>query len=776
MTYAAKFLTPPPNTRSFRVLCTLAIIIQTILPTPFISPRSVLAEPVTLPPNALASPNERDDFEAISNVEYAKSHSGKFAQAVDPVDTIEEPVPEPPPVAVEWAAQGLPLPYLLTLEVDHSVIQPGQVVNLTLNAWRVAPEPLKALLVTIELPAELKTERGKGTIQWTLSDLALTTVFSQTVGVQLIDDAFPFESAITKIRAYTSAVDGYAISEAVLTLGIESRVGAPSTSDVAQVVLREKGAVLRGKYGDVALLIEPAAASEETYFQYIDRYRWEDGVAFTETHSSIVIPVSPIDDKPSRVLTAEDLLVDNGVPFARLWQLDATYQEERIKRFDKRIELTVDVAWLLARGVDPEQFTLYTREDAGQAWSRVPNVRYDDRRQAFVAKTSHFSEYGLGLNNETIGDSLPEISAFSNDLFTGAATVNYPIDLPVGPVGMGPALSLNYSSANVDAARFDNNKNTSYGYRVQADLAGLGWSIDGLGYIAHVDVGDNGTPNRYSFVLGGTSEEFDLDQPFTNSFAKIEKNLQTVIDSQDSNIRVYNTGSWTVTTPDGAKHTFGGAPVDPRTPVANSNQGVIMEDWGTQFPNRVVNKWFLQKSVDSNGNYVEYHYRSDERTANCGGSAAYDPGWYYRAIRPDKILWGGNETTGLQPTMQVLFTYESRSDYKIRQWDQDCRQTMWSLQRLKSLQVKVWDFDAGAWRLLREYVLTQGYSDGVLVNGVTKFQHSILESIAYYGVTDAGQPTTSPLNTYSFTYEQGGIHSEVYLTTANNGWGGVVTY
>ncbi|MCB0141294.1 MAG: hypothetical protein KDE50_15415, partial [Caldilineaceae bacterium] len=59
--------------------------------------------------------------------------------------------------------------------------------------------------------------------------------------------------------------------------------------------------------------------------------------------------------------------------------------------------------------------------------------------------------------------------------------------------------------------------------------------------------------------------------------------------------------------------------------------------------------------------------------------------------------------------------------------------------------------------------------------------HSLLTSIKNYGYSNYDSANiynyrVGPLNTYSFGYSQLGNHAQVYLTTADNGWGGKSTY
>ena len=117
----------------------------------------------------------------------------------------------------------------------------------------------------------------------------------------------------------------------------------------------------------------------------------------------------------------------------------------------------------------------------------------------------------FGANTEVQNLQPPSISGFSTDLFTGNASVNYSLDLPLGRGGLTPFVSLDYSSASVYdpviGADFDEDgdhdnddvskwKENLY---VQSSQVGLGWSVGGLGSVFRDARG------RYTLILNGQS-------------------------------------------------------------------------------------------------------------------------------------------------------------------------------------------------------------------------------------------------------------------------------
>ncbi len=694
---------------------------------------------------------------------------------------------------------ALPVPLLLTLASDRALLRPGEIAHLTLNAWRATEEKIDGMVLTVTLPKVLETVKPETPLRWALPELKNTEIFSQSIAVQLAAGSLLFESAVVTATVQTAATDHFSANGATVLLGLAAAEQRPPEEPVTSAPLAAAGLVLQGRYGDVTVLVEPNSAEPSTKFTYSDGYRWAEAAAAATDLVTATTPISTAAvisgsgsanalylplvrggegveaaksegaAEPQPPVDKTELIEDNGVSFVCQWTLSADYQGEKRDTFAKRIHLVIDARWLLDRGFDPTRLTLYTWADAKQPWEEVPSTSYDAAQQAFHAVTPHFSEYGLGLSQGVVGAALPDVSSFGNDLFTGAATINYPLEAPAGSGGMAPQLSLNYSSATVDSQRWENNKNQSDGYRIQAGLAGIGWDFSALNHIAFIDEGTDPystTDNRYSLVLNGTSTTFLDGQTVTESFARIQKNLTTVTNSSH---HVVHTGEWIITTPDGTKHYFGGPAIDPTTAATNANQSVMLHNIGDANTYRVVNKWYLRKSVDTNGNYVDYTYLSDARTTNCSTNNNYRGagGWYYRAMRPNTISWGGNQTTGAGHPMQATFTYEGRSDTGIYKKTDVCTQSIYSDYRLKTVRMQV--YSEGAWRALREYELGYLYTSGT-------YQHSWLNTIKLYGFTGTGSRTGSPLNTYTFDYTIGAIHSEVYLQSADNGWGGKVIY
>ncbi|MFC1727685.1 SpvB/TcaC N-terminal domain-containing protein, partial [Patescibacteria group bacterium] len=249
--------------------------------------------------------------------------------------------------------------------------------------------------------------------------------------------------------------------------------------------------------------------------------------------------------------------------------------------------------------------------------------------------------------------NLPSVSAFTSDVFNGAASVAYPLALPAGPAGISPGLSLSYSTSVIDdmwtgigtkyRTYFLGDNDYAFSHQVGAGIFGLGWNLGGMGYIARDTAGSlkDFSDDDFSLVFAGGSAnlvpESDCSvppQPY--SFDDISShrcsvwrtvpNLKTKIirkgEKKQSEVTVWRY-HWEVTTGDGTKYIFGspqeenwydGAPADPDTKFDNfkdsawyrlyngngSRSGVGTRAWlvykiaGDEY-HAITYKWLLHK-------------------------------------------------------------------------------------------------------------------------------------------------------------------------------------
>jgi Salmonella virulence plasmid 65kDa B protein/Insecticide toxin TcdB middle/N-terminal region/FG-GAP-like repeat len=167
------------------------------------------------------------------------------------------------------------------------------------------------------------------------------------------------------------------------------------------------------------------------------------------------------------------------------------------------------------------------------------------------------------------------------DPTTGALTYGYPITVPPGRGGMQPDLKLQYNSQDT----------------TQDSIFGFGWSIN-IPYITRVN--KKGVDKLYSADSSDWFFESSLDGELVlASSAGTKLTYRSKVEDGSFNSYLFDTSTnaWVVTAKNGTVFLFDliGTSSALYSP-ANSNQ---------------VAKWFIDKEVDANGNYITYNYFKD---------------------------------------------------------------------------------------------------------------------------------------------------------------------
>jgi len=277
----------------------------------------------------------------------------------------------------------------------------------------------------------------------------------------------------------------------------------------------------------------------------------------------------------------------------------------------------------------------------------------------------HFSTYAA-LKNLT-PQSTPIGSGVKiplPDMLTGSFSHAIPITIPPGRKGMQPALALSYRSSNPNS------------------WVGLGFSLNPAYIVRSTRLGPptyNDTQDTFYFITdAGTTELVWLIDNLYQ--AKVESSFTKFLKESDD--------SWKVMGKDGSILRFGQV-LDSRE---TSTSGIFA--------------WYLTKVIDTNGNYIEYHYLKDQ-------------GKTYLS----RIDYTGNEM-GVSPANSVEFTLETRDDITSSYISTSKIATS---RRLKEIQVKQ-NSDL-VWR----YVLEYNYSPDT--------NRSLLKSITQYGSDNKNLPT-----------------------------------
>lgn len=416
---------------------------------------------------------------------------------------------------------------------------------------------------------------------------------------------------------------------------------------------------------------------------------------------------------------------------------------------------------------------------------------------------------------------MPGVQGFQSSDFTGDTALTYGFDLPKGPGGFTPSVGLAYSSAFVaDYFRGAQERHVTTHDFAQAGLAGFGWDITGIGSI---------TKNYGIFILPPGSTSGYYEETFNLSLGGASytlipdpgNNIPTASawkTSPDSKMKIYHTlcngssgasgtGYWSVTDTSGTWYMFGGQSGDDCSFVTAGNQ-----HWATAV--RLMNnrkndtsyleayKWMLRMANDVHGNSIVYNYKQQWKNVHaCSGDNAYHTdltqasgaapitGFYSNttAVLPDTIVYGkgGHAVT-------VQFNYETRSDPYAEGW-KDCSSSgkynaaTFSTARIDNVTIsqngKTYSSYELGYKDSASHFTNAMYDVDYYPNGAsfppdgTRFEnthhgHSLLTSVTRAG-KDGGK-----LPAYTFSYNDGaGVDANnVLLMTADNGYGGKVSY
>jgi len=450
--------------------------------------------------------------------------------------------------------------------------------------------------------------------------------------------------------------------------------------------------------------------------------------------------------------------------FIGKWEIQAMEGGREIHQLPHPALLVISADTAISAGIDPYQLQLFTRKNEQDEWKPV-RVEYRPKEQIFVARVSHFSQWGLGDGLSASGELIPSVKSFSANGFTGYAQVSYPIETPTGLGGISPNLQIGYSSGTADDMH---NYNGDYSYEVQASWVGHGWNLSGLYYI----VRDFGA-NKYMLVLNGISTEI-VRTGNTNTDWRTDPEQFLQIEHWYPSSTVgyyrYDVDDWIVRTKDGMTYYFGSNQWDSdQEPIGNWTEVIFKnfyfsDGWKSV---RTGSKWWLRAVEDPMGNRMEFTYdiETDWIGGECLRQVNNQPWWptdkryYDRTTYVREIRWSGNPGQGIPYRMRVLFHRQSRPDWKVYGWDKRCVQARFGKQRLQEIEVQVWDAIANGWHTQRRYRLY--YIQNEL--------HSLLNRIEL-----VGKDGQSVLHTYHMTYSGG--HNIVRLKTIDNGWGGSSEY
>lgn len=290
---------------------------------------------------------------------------------------------------------------------------------------------------------------------------------------------------------------------------------------------------------------------------------------------------------------------------------------------------------------DEAGLTLFWFDPSLETWRPLPTV-VDQDRNVLQGITDHLSVFDFTVQNWEAA-RLPSISAFQVAPFTGAATYSMPIELPSGPGGLQPTLSLTYNSQAVDAA----------GSRTQSSWVGMGWSLE----TGSIRRNMNGTieyedDDTYTLQVNGVASLLipvpDADgDPNTINFKTADDNFYRIREYVSTGPMGYlgETSYWLVWDNVGNQYRF-----DPGAyyPDYNSCWIQMLRRW----------EWPLSRVTNSFGQSITYAYDTEVKVTNkCDShpTEQADQSYHTIAAYPLSITYPHNR-------YRVRFLRTSRSD------------------------------------------------------------------------------------------------------------------
>jgi uncharacterized repeat protein (TIGR01451 family) len=356
----------------------------------------------------------------------------------------------------------------LRLTVNPDPVAVGDTAALTITVTNDAPDPAENLVVTLPAPDGALALPGPNTLnpvqgwQWNVGHLdgqSSTTL----VGTLRLARRPAGDALLLHAQATASGLD-LPIQEVSGALVIDRTLGPATVSFIPGVAAR-----LHSADGRVDVQF-PARA-------------FARGLTLRHGRTPLT-----------------DALPPAGARFTRgfgAFFLDATdAQGIAVHQFSQPVTITVGYTpeQLQARGIAESDLTLTWFNPTTQSWETIPTA-VDPATQTATVVVNHFTPFELGDGSSASDAFIPSVQGFQVSSFTGAASYAYPFDVPAGPAGIKPSLSLSYSSAATDGVSGERVKQ-------QASWVGKGWSLD-TGSVAR-----NKLPNgdaTYALILDGQS-------------------------------------------------------------------------------------------------------------------------------------------------------------------------------------------------------------------------------------------------------------------------------
>ncbi|KAB8145948.1 hypothetical protein F8S13_02405 [Chloroflexia bacterium SDU3-3] len=555
-----------------------------------------------------------------------------------PITPIQSPIlntpwAPAPPVAARPAIQGAPaltLPALTTtIATSSQVVTQGETITVTVTVENTATVAGSNIATALTLPSGVTVldapggQIATGQINWLTPQLAGQASTSYTAQLA-VSGALPDDALL--LRAATTAT------------GVVNAATAMGGAVLDPTVALPKATVSSSR---AAVVSAPAA-----------RLR-VDVPAQALPDATVVVTDATL----TQSATA-DTTVNGRQSFGRFTFSIGGSATPRALTSPATISLRYTDAQLAALQLRESDIALFHYDTATDSWQAL-STSLNAETQTLSAQADETGTFAFANSTSPSAAYVPSLKSFQTSLYTGAASYSYPIELPAGPGGLKPAVSLSYSSAATDGPGGNRAK-------AQAGWVGKGWSLSADGSISRNKSlsSSPGQWDHFSVVFAGQSFDIvrgELIAPNTDygNTAALDQWTWHATDENFSRVRAVYTGSTTysATDPDG-------------TPIQTSYPNYSWYVWtkdGTryEFAQALWNsddqqtyqayKWQLTKVVDTHGNAIVYHYKTDADNLNIG---RYVLPMQYASVL-DQIIWGFDGATPGTGTARYTLDFTS---------------------------------------------------------------------------------------------------------------------
>lgn len=627
-----------------------------------------------------------------------------FAQEGTPVTPIpptvpptETTTPEPTqtpmveataePAVVETAVPvEIPLPeYVLTLSTDTSMRVENDAVTLL---WKIEGElsEKEQFVLQITLPVEYAPDVTQKNVAFDAKDRMLSIPVTENSGSVTLQGT-DVKDAVTFSAILQKGEEAVAKAEYYLPVKEEFKVS-------------DSGDMITALDGKLTVTI-PA----DTF--------GEDVTLAIGAPGSESMPAYSLSGKPFEITAVGEAKDDDTGNISR--ESFHEFESEKQVEFEIQYEDFLDVPAGRERDL-----AIWWYNPEFKEWEGIAST-IDTKTKTIRASTDHFSLFDVGLNTWN-ASRMPSTDAFQVSEFTGAGSYSFPIEVPTGPGGFQPSLSLNYNSQIIDQSTSE----------TQASWVGMGWSLD-TGSIDR-DSQDQAINDSAILSVGGVSSRL------------IRGNNTTEWHFADENgwvVQGFDFDTWTIKDDKGNTYEFNYAATTPSCPNDTNPY-----------------RWMLTKQINSVGQEIVYEYTSETKDFGACPSGGRVTGTL--ATYPTTITYPGSG-------YRIRFELEGGRQDRLQTWTSGGVFNLYQTLKLKTIYVE--QLDGSSWKRVRSYTLNYAASTSAnqIWPGYTYTSGG--KVLTLESITETGSDGTTNLKTDTFSYSD-----SMHLDKANNGFGGIVGF